>query len=41
MRKYGIEHFSIELIEITNNPSEREKFWIKELNSLARNHKRL
>ena len=28
MRKYGIEHFHIELIEETNVPEEREKFWI-------------
>ena len=33
MRKYGIEHFSIELIEETDNPEEREKYWIKEKNS--------
>lgn len=29
MQKYGIEHFSIELIEETNNPEERESFWIE------------
>lgn len=28
MNKYGIENFSIELIEETNNPEEREKYWI-------------
>lgn len=28
MKKYGIEHFHIELIEETNNPEEREKYWI-------------
>ena len=33
MRKYGIKHFHIELIEETNNPEEREKYWIKELDS--------
>lgn len=33
MKKYGIQHFSIELIEETNNPEEREKFWIKQYNS--------
>ncbi len=33
MRKYGIQHFSIELIEETNNPEEREKFWIEQYNS--------
>lgn len=29
MRKYGVEHFHIELIEETDNPEEREKFWIE------------
>lgn len=29
MNKYGIEHFSIEEIEETNNPEEREKYWIE------------
>ena len=29
MRKYGIENFHIELIEETNNPEEREIFWIE------------
>lgn len=28
MRKYGIEHFQIELIEETDNPNEREIYWI-------------
>ena len=28
MNKYGIENFSIELVEETNNPEEREKYWI-------------
>lgn len=27
--KYGIEHFHIELIEETDNPQEREKYWIE------------
>ena len=31
MQKYGIEHFWIELLEETNNPEEREKFWIEYL----------
>lgn len=31
MRKYGIEHFHILLIEETNEPEEREKFWIEYL----------
>lgn len=29
MKKYGIEHFHISLIEETDNPEEREKFWIE------------
>lgn len=29
MRKYGIKNFFIELIEETNNPIEREVFWIE------------
>lgn len=29
MRKYGIEHFSISLIEETNEPEERERYWIE------------
>ena len=29
MRKYGIDHFHIELIEETDNPEEREVFWIE------------
>ena len=28
MQKYGIEHFTIELIEETDNPIEREIYWI-------------
>ena len=33
MRKYGIEHFHIELIEETDNPTEREIFWIEQKQS--------
>ena len=33
MRKYGVEHFHIELIEETNNPEEREIYWIEKLNA--------
>lgn len=33
MRKYGIEHFHIELIEETDNPEEREIYWIEVLRS--------
>ena len=33
MNKYGIENFSIHLLEQTDNPEEREEFWIKKLNT--------
>ena len=33
MRKYGIEYFHIKLIEETNDPEEREKYWIEKLGS--------
>ena len=33
MRKYGIEHFHIELIEETDSPEEREIYWIEEKQS--------
>ena len=33
MNKYGIEHFHIELLEETDNPEEREIFWVEEKNS--------
>ena len=33
MRKYGIENFYIELIEETDNPEEREIFWIEQKRS--------
>ena len=29
MRKYGIEHFHIEQIEETDEPEERERYWIE------------
>ena len=29
MNKYGIEHFYVELLEETNNPEERERYWIE------------
>lgn len=28
MNKYGIENFSVELVEETNNPEEQEQYWI-------------
>lgn len=33
MRKYGIKHFHIELIEETTDPNEREIYWIEQYNS--------
>lgn len=33
MRKYGIENFHIELIEETDNPEEREIYWIEQKQS--------
>lgn len=33
MRKYGPKHFHIELIEETNNPEEREVYWIEKKQS--------
>lgn len=33
MRKYGIEHFHISLIEETDNPEEREIYWIEKMRS--------
>lgn len=33
MRKYGVEHFHISLLEETNNPEERECYWIEQLRS--------
>ena len=30
MRKYGLSNFTIEVIEETNNPEERETFWIEQ-----------
>ena len=29
MQKYGVENFTIELIEETSSPEEREKYWIE------------
>lgn len=33
MRKYGIEHFHIELLEETDDPNEREVYWIEKKRS--------
>lgn len=38
MRKYGIEHFHIELIEETNIPEEREKYWIQYYESYGKGY---
>lgn len=35
MRKYGLSHFHIELIEETDRPNEREIYWIKKKNSYS------
>ena len=29
MRKYGVEHFHVEILEETNNPEDREIYWIE------------
>lgn len=34
MRKYGIEHFWAEVIEYTDNPNEREQYWIQKYDSV-------
>lgn len=33
INKYGEEHFHIEIVEETNNPLEREQYWIQYYNS--------
>lgn len=33
MRKYGVKNFHIELIEETDNPEEREVYWINKLDT--------
>ena len=38
MRKYGIEHFHVELIEETDNPNEREIFWIEQKRSFKQGY---
>ena len=38
MRKYGIEHFHIKLIEETDNPEEREKYWIEQKQSFKKGY---
>lgn len=38
MRKYGIEHFHIELIEETDQPEEREIYWIEQLDTYKKRY---
>ena len=38
MKKYGVEHFFIELVEETNVPEEREAYWIKYYNSFEKGY---
>ena len=38
MKKYGVEHFFIELVEKTNVPEEREAYWIKYYNSFEKGY---
>lgn len=38
MRKYGIGHFSVSLIEETSNPEDRERFWIEEKGSFKKGY---
>lgn len=38
MRKYGIEHFHLSLIEETDNPEERERFWIEQKRSFKKGY---
>ena len=33
MKKYGIEHFHIQCLEETENPNEREIYWIEQKQS--------
>ena len=33
MKKYGIAHFSISLVEETSTPNEREQYWIEQYGS--------
>lgn len=33
MRKYGVENFIVETLEETNNPNEREMYWINQKNT--------
>lgn len=37
MRKYGVDHFHISLVEETDNPNEREVFWIEKFSTFGKN----
>lgn len=38
MKKYGIKHFHVSLIEETDEPEEREIYWIKKYNSYLKGY---
>ena len=38
MRKYGVEHFSVSLIEKTDHPEEREMYWINYYSSYSKGY---
>lgn len=38
MRKYGVEHFRVEQLEETNNPEEREIYWIEQYDSYSKGY---
>lgn len=38
MRKYGIEHFKIELIEKTDSPEEREIYWVDQYEGFTKGY---
>lgn len=38
MNKYGIDHFQIQLIEETDSPQEREKYWIEYFDSFKKGY---
>lgn len=38
MKKYGIEHFRIEMIEETDNPVEREIYWIEKFEGYTKGY---
>ena len=38
MNKYGVEHFYIELLEKTDDPEEKEKYWIEYYDSFRKGY---